>query len=335
MKIPVNLDSQSYDIILERGVLSRVSDEIDLDRKVLIVTDDGVPPEYAKTVAERCKDSTIVTIPMGEESKNFDEFKHLLSVMLNASFSRKDCVVAVGGGVVGDLSAFSASCYMRGIDFYNIPTTLLSQVDSSVGGKTAIDFEGVKNIVGSFYQPKKVIIDTDTLKTLDKRQIHAGLAEAIKMAANFDAELFEKIENSTDLDKDLEEIIKGALCIKRDVVEKDPKESGLRRVLNFGHTVGHAIESASEGVLLHGECVAMGMLPFCSEAVRPRLINVLKKYDLPVDTEKSSDELMPYLIHDKKKQRDVITVVCCDEIGTFRFEDMKPEKIMELVERTR
>ncbi|MGM9591821.1 MAG: 3-dehydroquinate synthase [Oscillospiraceae bacterium] len=332
MIIPVNADNGCYDIVLERGSLKKAGQLLELDRRVLVVTDEGVPPEYAGCVAGQCKEPVVVTVPRGEGSKSFEQLERLLSAMLEASFTRGDCVVAVGGGVVGDLSGFAASCYMRGIDFYNIPTTLLSQVDSSVGGKTAVNFGGVKNIVGAFYQPKKVIIDPETLKTLERRQLMAGLAEAIKMAATSSAELFELIENSDDLDADLPEIIRRSLCIKRDVVEQDPKENGLRRILNFGHTVGHAVEGFNKGKLLHGECVALGMPPMCSGEALERVTKVLKKYGLPTQIEQSADELMPYLKHDKKMTADSVKVVLVDKIGQFRICDMKPEDILGSLE---
>lgn len=332
MIIPVNADNGCYDIVLERGSLKKAGQLLELDRRVLVVTDEGVPPEYAGCVAGQCKEPVVVTVPRGEGSKSFEQLERLLSAMLEASFTRGDCVVAVGGGVVGDLSGFAASCYMRGIDFYNIPTTLLSQVDSSVGGKTAVNFGGVKNIVGAFYQPKKVIIDPETLKTLERRQLMAGLAEAIKMAATSSAELFELIEKSEDLDADLPEIIRRSLCIKRDVVEQDPKENGLRRILNFGHTVGHAVEGFNKGRLLHGECVALGMPPMCSGEALERVTKVLKKYGLPTQIEQSADELMPYLKHDKKMTANSVKVVLVDKIGQFRICDMKPEEILGSLE---
>ena len=332
MIIPVNADNGCYDIVLERGSLKKAGQLLELDRRVLVVTDEGVPPEYAECVASQCREPVVVTVPRGEGSKSFEQLERLLSAMLEASFTRGDCVVAVGGGVVGDLSGFAASCYMRGIDFYNIPTTLLSQVDSSVGGKTAVNFGGVKNIVGAFYQPKKVIIDPETLKTLERRQLMAGLAEAIKMAATSSAELFEIIENSEDLDADLPEIIRRSLCIKSDVVEKDPKENGLRRILNFGHTVGHAVEGFNKGRLLHGECVALGMPPMCSGEALERVTKVLKKYGLPTEIEQSADELMPYLKHDKKMTANSVKVVLVDKIGQFRICDMKPEEILGSLE---
>ena len=318
--------------MLERGSLKKAGQLLELDRRVLVVTDEGVPPEYAGCVASQCREAIVVTVPRGEGSKSFEQLERLLSAMLEATFTRGDCVVAVGGGVVGDLSGFAASCYMRGIDFYNIPTTLLAQVDSSVGGKTAVNFGGVKNIVGAFYQPKKVIIDPETLKTLERRQLMAGLAEAIKMAATSSAELFEIIEKSEDLDADLPEIIRRSLCIKRDVVEQDPKENGLRRILNFGHTVGHAVEGFNKGKLLHGECVALGMPPMCSGEALERVTKVLKKYGLPTEIEQSADELMPYLKHDKKMTADLVKVVLVDKIGQFRICDMRPEDILGSLE---
>ncbi|MBR4868020.1 MAG: 3-dehydroquinate synthase, partial [Clostridia bacterium] len=191
MILPLSLGERSYDIVIRRGVLHQASEFLQLDRKVLIVTDDGVPAEYAQTVAAQCADPLVVTLPQGESTKCMASFEQLCRAMLEHGFTRTDCVVAVGGGVMGDLAGFAAASFMRGIDFYNIPTTLLSQVDSSIGGKVAIDLDGVKNCIGAFYQPKKVLIDPNTLLTLDPRHIAAGLAEAVKMAATFDKDLFE------------------------------------------------------------------------------------------------------------------------------------------------
>lgn len=322
MIIPVELGAESYGITLERGALDRVGEILNLERRVLIVTDSGVPAEYSDTVARQCKSAVKAVIPAGEQSKSIENFEMLLKTMLQNGFTRGDCVVAVGGGVVGDLSGFVSSCYMRGVDFYNVPTTLLSQVDSSIGGKTAVDFCGVKNAVGSFCQPKAVVIDPLTLKTLDKRQLSAGLAEAIKMAANFDRELFELIEKSESIYEDIDVIIYRSLCIKKDVVEKDPKEKGLRKVLNFGHTVGHAIESAGKGALLHGECVAVGMLPMSSEKVRKRLAGTLEKYGLPTEIPYESERLMPYIAHDKKMKDGSVSAVLCEEMGSFYMKDV-------------
>ncbi len=338
MIIPVNFKKatdESYEILIERGVLSKVGEMINLKRRVLVVTDSGVPAEYAQTVAAQCGSPYLLCIEQGEGSKSLDTFGRLLSVMLDASFTRRDCVVAVGGGVVGDISGFAASVYMRGIDFYNIPTTLLSQIDSSVGGKTAVNLSGVKNPVGSFYQPKKVMIDPDVLQTLDQRQFSSGLVEAIKMALTSDAQLFELIEQSENIRCDVDEVIARALTVKRNVVESDPKETGLRRVLNFGHTVGHAIEAYSNGTLYHGECVALGMLPMCAEEVRERLDRVLKKYNLPTEMTMSSEQLLPFMLHDKKAQSDGIVAVLTDHVGSFRFENMRAKDICALMDRVK
>ena len=176
MILPVKTGTGGYNIYLERGALKKAGEYLTLSRRALIVTDSGVPKEYAETVAEQCREPHIVTLPEGEKTKCFESFKFLLSKMVEYGFTRSDCVAAVGGGVIGDLAGFAAASFMRGIDFYNIPTTVLSQVDSSIGGKVAIDFEGYKNIVGAFYPPKAVIIDSNTLKTLTERQISNGLA---------------------------------------------------------------------------------------------------------------------------------------------------------------
>ncbi|MCQ2537968.1 MAG: 3-dehydroquinate synthase [Lachnospiraceae bacterium] len=330
MYINVESTESGYEITHQRGALKRVGEIVNLNRKVCIVTDDGVPAEYAKTVADQCKEAFIITLPQGEPSKNIDNFLLILREMLSHSFTRNDLCIAVGGGVCGDMTAFAASCYMRGIDFVNIPTTVLSMVDSSIGGKTAIDFEGVKNVVGSFFMPKAVIIDFDVLKTLSNRQISAGLTEAIKMAATFDEELFSFIEESTSLNDDIEKIIEGSNAIKKKVVEEDPKEKGLRKVLNFGHTVGHAIESKNEGRILHGECVALGMTIMCSEQVKKRLIPILKKYNLPTEIQDDMASLGEIMKHDKKAKAGKITTVYCPEIGSYEFRDMTIEELISL-----
>lgn len=333
MILPLNLGEQSYDIIIERGAIKKASSYLNLQRKTLIVTDDGVPTEYSEAILNQCQDGYIVTIPQGESSKCFENYKMLLSQLVKSSFTRTDCVVAVGGGVVGDLAGFVASSYMRGIDFYNIPTTLLSQVDSSIGGKVAIDFDGIKNVVGAFYQPKKVIVDSDTLKTLDKRQINAGLCEAIKMAATSDKELFELIEKSTSFDNDIDTIIEKALTIKKNVVEIDPKEKGLRKVLNFGHTIGHAIESENNlNKLLHGECVAIGMLPMCSDDIRNRVKKVLEKYSLPTKVSFNTDDLISYIYHDKKASGKKITMIYVSQIGSFEMKEIEIEEMRTYID---
>ena len=190
----LDLGERGYDINIGRGLLARAGELFALDRKVFIVTDSGVPKEYAKAIAELSKEAKIVTVTEGEGSKSPETFAYLCQEMLDFGMTRTDCAVAVGGGVVGDLTGFAAASFMRGIDFYNVPTTVLSMVDSSIGGKTAINLGGVKNIVGAFHQPRGVLIHPDTLKTLPDRQLSNGLAEAVKMALISDKELFELFE---------------------------------------------------------------------------------------------------------------------------------------------
>lgn len=322
MIIPVKTSTGEYNIYLERGSLKRAGEYLNLNRRVFIVTDSGVPAEYAKTVAEQSKKPVIVTVKEGEPSKCFDTYKYLLSEMVKHGFTRSDCVVAVGGGVVGDMAGFAAASYMRGIDFYNIPTTVLSQVDSSIGGKVAIDFEGYKNIVGAFYPPKAVIIDSDTLKTLPDRQISNGLAESVKMSLTSDCELF-RIFEEDNITENIDLIIERSLKIKRGVVEQDEKEGGLRKILNFGHTLAHAIESEN-GMenLYHGECVALGMIPMCSQSVRTRLVPVLKKLNLPTSTDFETEKIISAMRHDKKLMGDLITVIFVPEIGKYEMREM-------------
>ena len=232
MILRMELGDASYDIVLEAGCLAKAGELLNLDRKVFILTDDGVPAQYAQTVADQCREAHIHTVPQGEGSKSFAVLEELLTKMLELGFTRGDCVCSVGGGVVGDLGGFAASAYMRGIDFYNIPTTILSQVDSSIGGKTAINLAGVKNIVGAFWQPKKVLIDPDTLGTLSERQKASGLAEAVKAGLIADPELFAMFEDFAEhrAPLDLEKIIAASLVVKKKVVEEDERESGVRPV---------------------------------------------------------------------------------------------------------
>ena len=323
MIIPVKTGAESYDIVIEAGALQKAGDWLDLDRRVLVVTDDGVPEAYAQSVAYACREPLLVRLPQGETSKSLSAFGSLLSAMLQAGFTRADCVAAVGGGVVGDLAGFAAASFMRGIDFYNIPTTVLSQADSSVGGKTGVNLDGVKNIAGAFYPPKKVLIDPDTLQTLPPRQIANGLAEAVKMAMTSDAGLFRFIEQE-DAVENLPYIIEKAIEIKKSVVEQDEKEQGLRRILNFGHTVGHALES-------QGECVALGMIPMCGPAARERLLPLLESLGLPTCCDLDGEQVYQALLHDKKTAGGYINVVRVDRVGSCRIEQAAPESLREAI----
>jgi len=320
-----------YDVIIEKGCLKRAEELLSLQRKVLVLTDSGVPSKYADSIASQCKDATVFCMEAGEENKTLATVEKILALMLEKGFSRGDCVVAVGGGIVGDVAGFTASAYMRGIDFYNIPTTLLSQIDSSVGGKTGVNLNGIKNIVGAFYQPKRVLIDVSLLATLDKRHISCGISEAVKMAVTSDREFFEFFERDLPFDAFVsEEMIFRALSIKKSIVEKDEKEQGLRRVLNFGHTLGHGIESL--GGLYHGECVALGMLPMCAPQMRKRLEAVLKKFDLPTSFSFDTEKATAAVLHDKKAQNGGIYAIKTNEAGSWHGELIIEKDIRSLFE---
>ena len=327
----MELGELGYDIVIERGALDRAAELLDLDRKVLVVTDDGVPAEYASKVAASAEDGTVFTVAQGEDSKSLERFGEIMSRMLKLGFGRKDAVVAVGGGVVGDLAGFAASAYMRGIAFYNIPTTVLSQVDSSIGGKTAVNLDGIKNIVGAFYQPKKVLVDLDLLSTLPQRQISNGLAEAVKMSLTSDADLFRLFEKG-NISENMDEIITRSLMIKKNVVEQDEKEQGLRKILNFGHTIGHGIESFEHlNGLYHGECVALGMIPMVSDTLRPRLIKVLDNLSLPTSVELDSDAVYAAMIHDKKGEGDCVTVTTVPDAGRYEMKRVAFDELYPLI----
>ena len=310
-----------YPIFLERGSLGRAASLLDLDRRVFLVTDDGVPARYADTLAAQCREATVYVVPQGEANKSPETLTALLEAMLRAGLTRGDCAVALGGGVVGDLAGLAAALYMRGIDWYNLPTTLLAMVDASVGGKTAVNLGGVKNAAGAFWQPRAVLIDPEVLATLPQRHISNGLAEAVKMALTHDPALFVRFEDPAGYGP-IEEIIAACLRIKTAVVAADEREAGLRRVLNLGHTLGHGLEAAAEGRLLHGEAVALGMLPLCAPAVRARLVPVLERLGLPtyVNFDLDVDKALEAVCHDKKSVVGGIETVAVPAVGQFAFQ---------------
>lgn len=332
MQIQVNLKEHSYPIIIERNSLNSITDYININRKILIISDDGVPDKWIDIVKNQCPNHVVTIFKQGEQAKCMKQYEELLQVMIENDMTRKDAIIAIGGGVVGDLSGFVAATYMRGIDFYNIPTTILSQVDSSVGGKVAIDMGNYKNIVGAFWQPKAVIIDPNVLSTLSIRQQHNGLVEALKTGLIQDEKLVELFEED---ELNLDEIIYRSINIKRQVVEQDERESNLRKILNFGHTIGHAIEGAyGLDTYLHGECVAMGMLFFIEDkTLKERVLSIYKKLNLPKTPDYDVDTLMSYITHDKKGNAKDITVVKVKQAGSYTLENISYETIRQILER--
>ncbi len=331
MIINVKTSGGSYNITLKRDALNEVNKILNIKGKALIVTDSGVPRAYVETLANQIENSIIYTFPQGEKSKNFETYSALLKTLAENKFDRKDCVIAVGGGVTGDMAGFTAATYMRGISFYNIPTTLLSQVDSSIGGKTAIDFEGYKNLVGAFYQPEAVIIDPNVLKSLGERQFNNGLAEVIKMAATSDSDLFHLLEKN-DAKDIIEVVIEKSLLIKKAVVEEDEKETGLRKVLNFGHTMGHAIETVTGfDELYHGECVALGMMYMSSGEAKEKIKNLLIKNNLPTSADFDTERVFEALQHDKKAAGSGVNTVFVNKIGEFEFKFLEYREIYNIL----
>lgn len=329
MKLTMQLKSRSYDIILKGGCLANLHQFTNVqNRKVFVLTDDGVPRQYAETIAAQCPDSTIYTIPQGEGSKCLKVYGQILQGMLEFGMDRKDLLVAVGGGVVGDLGGFCAASYMRGIDFVNCPTTVLAQVDSSIGGKTAIDLGATKNIVGAFWQPKVVLVDFDTLATLPRRHVVNGLAEALKTALIGDPQLFALFEKEHP-EEEIEQIVYRSLKFKKRIVEQDEREGGMRACLNFGHTIGHGIE-AVKGVrgrrttgLYHGECVALGMLPMIEDpALVKRVRAIYRTLGLPTRTGANKAKVLEYMQHDKKARGNSITVIKCPGLGCWRADTL-------------
>lgn len=335
-KLRVELGNRSYDIVID-GSFDCLAQELMkvCTGKVLVVSDTNVAPLYIKEVAAQIEKAGLVyagemIFEAGEKSKNIGVLQDIYKACIKASLSRGDTVLALGGGVVGDIAGFSSSSYMRGINFVQVPTTLLAQTDSSVGGKVGIDFDDVKNIVGAFKQPKLVYINTSTLKTLPKREFSAGMAEVIKYGIIRDAAFLDFLEDNADAIKSLradltEKMIYNCCKVKADVVANDETENGLRAILNFGHTLGHGVESAKGFELLHGECVAIGMVGalrisrmrgYITDAEEQRCFDIIEKYDLAKAAKLlEADVVLRYMKNDKKKVGSTLRFVLAKSIG--------------------
>lgn len=340
MKLTMQLKNRSYDIIMKAGCLKNLYQFTNVqNRRVFVLTDSGVPAQYAETVAAQCPKSTIYTAPQGEGSKSLKVFGEVLQAMLDFGMDRKDLLVAVGGGVMGDLGGFCAASYMRGIDFVNCPTTTLSQIDSSIGGKTAVDLGETKNIIGAFWQPKLVLVDFDTLATLPARHVANGLAEGAKMGLIGDPALFALFEKADPTaPENIEQIVFRSLKFKKKIVEQDEREGSVRACLNFGHTIGHGIE-AVKGIrgrrtkgYYHGECVAMGTLYMIEDpALVKRARNVYRTLGLPTRTGVDKRKVLQYMEHDKKSNGDSITVIKCPGLGCWRADKLPRTELPALL----
>ncbi len=333
MKLRVSAENGSYDINIGGGLIS--ADILSGYPNYAVITDENVFKLYGSLFDAK---RTIV-LPPGEESKNFENLKMILERLLDMGLTRNDAVVALGGGVVGDIAGFAAAVYKRGARFVQIPTTLLAQVDSSVGGKVAVNLEGGKNMAGVFYQPEVVIADTAALDSLDKRQYAAGMAEVIKYAYIADAELYIKLKEGGAAPED---IIRTCCAIKAKIVEQDPYDHGLRMILNYGHTIGHAIETAAGyGKYLHGEAVALGMvyaaligerLGISPEGLMEDTKALVSQYDLPYTIEDDAlKNALRYISADKKADADGISFIFINKVGSAVIEKVKTDKILNIL----
>lgn len=331
MKLSVNTKLSTYDIIIQKGILNNLKDYLDIQGKVMIIGDNGVPSIYLDTVKKQFNNAYTFVIEQGEKSKNFENYLKIQEKLLENNFSRYDYLIALGGGVVGDLTGFVASTFKRGIRYIQIPTTTLSQIDSSIGGKTAIDFNGYKNVIGTFYQPSLVLIDINVLSTLSNRHFNNGLVEALKIGLTFDEELVSLFERG-NIQDNLEEIITKALVLKKRVVEQDEKENGLRKVLNFGHTIGHAIESSYLGELFHGECVAKGMLYFINDNhLKARVKNILNKLNIETSYHLDLEKIQQFIYNDKKADGSNVSTIIVDKVGTYEINVLTIKDILKKI----
>lgn len=322
--------SGSYDIFIGRGILPMLGEKIQAlgaVQKITLVSDSTVCPLYGEAVTAILEKAGFTVspfvFPAGEASKSGETYLALLNHMAQNQMTRTDLVAALGGGVVGDLAGFAAATYLRGIRFIQIPTTLLAAVDSSVGGKTAIDLPAGKNLAGAFCQPKLVVCDLDTLDSLPREIFQDGCAEVIKYGILYDSRLFAHLEQH-GLDFDREAVITRCVELKRDVVEQDEFDTGLRMKLNLGHTIGHGVEACSGYTLSHGKAVAIGTaiiagiaqdLGSCTQDTRQRILAVLRQFGLPTTTQYTAEALLSHVLSDKKRAADSIRLILPREIG--------------------
>lgn len=336
--------SRSYEIRIGRGLLQEAGEQIRAvtdAKKVMLVSDDAVWPLYGGAVRRSLETAGLTVcsfvFPHGESSKCACTYLELLDALCAQQLTRKDAIAALGGGVAGDLAGFAASTYLRGIGFIQIPTTLLAMVDSSVGGKTAIDLPAGKNLAGTFYQPWLVLCDPDCLTTLSEDIFRDGCAEVIKYAVLGNAPFFDDLRAGS-AHAQLEHIIETCVTMKRDIVAQDEFDRGQRQLLNLGHTFGHGIEACSGFAVSHGSAVAIGMammvraaaaFGLCTEKTRDTVVDILRQYDLPVDCTFRAEDMLPTILHDKKAAGDTINLIVPTAVGQCRIVKTPASEIMD------
>lgn len=344
-----------YDIVIQDSFeqLAQELESFDIEKKKLcIVTERNVAGYYMEEVkellADKCARLELFIFQEGEASKNLDTVNNLYSFLIHRGFDRKDMLIALGGGVVGDLTGFAAATYLRGIDFVQVPTSLLSQVDSSIGGKTGVDYQSYKNMVGAFYMPKLVYINIGTLQTLSERQFHSGLGEVIKHGLIQDAAYYQWIKDHQEEiaarePEILAQMVEGSCKIKRAVVEEDPKEQGIRAYLNFGHTLGHAIEKLMDFQLTHGECVGIGAVLAAKISEKRGLLTeeeyedirgMFDNFDFPaVPAVLSAEEIVRTTRHDKKMEHGTVKFILLNQVGEAAiYRDVTETEMLEVLQ---
>lgn len=323
--------SKTYDVLVGTGLLPKLGEytrSVSKANRIAVISDSNVWNLYGKTAMESlCNagytDTVCFTFPAGEESKNGSTYLSILEFLAQNHLTRTDCIIALGGGVTGDMAGFAAATYLRGIDFIQVPTTLLAAVDSSVGGKTAIDLQAGKNLAGAFYQPILVLCDLDTLNTLPQEIFRDGCAEVVKYGVLYDPELFQHLEEH-GLAFHRENVVSRCIELKRDVVAGDEFDRGARQKLNLGHTIGHGVEANSHFTVSHGQAVAIGMavvsraaakLNICPEEVTKKVIKVLTTFQLPTSTEYCAADIYTSALSDKKRSGGTVNLIVPKAIG--------------------
>ncbi len=347
--VEVAASTKSYSVHIAAGLLGETGERLRAIApsalKAALITDDNVDALYASTVINSLEKAGIETVkyvlPHGEESKNGLSYLAILSFLAENGLSRSDVLLALGGGMVGDIAAFSAATYLRGIKYVQFPTSLLAMVDSSVGGKTAIDLPAGKNLAGAFCQPEMVLCDTDTLNSLPEDIFRDGCAEVLKYGILGDRELFEHLQEK-GLDFDRAYVIHASVGMKRDYVCADEFDKGVRRKLNLGHTVGHAVEKLSNFGLSHGKSVAIGTATvaraaakagYCSVKCAEEIVSALKKLALPTETGFETEQLMPVMLSDKKREGSVVNVIVPLGVGRCEIVPMTAAELKEFVSK--
>ena len=340
--------SKNYEVLVGKGLLQELGVHIkNLTRanKIAIVSDSNVWPIYGQRAVKSLEDAGFCgtvsyVFPAGEESKNGETFLSLLNFLATEKLTRSDCIVALGGGVVGDMTGFVAATYLRGIDYIQVPTTVLAAVDSSVGGKTAIDLPTGKNLVGAFYQPKLVLCDIDTLDTLPEDIFRDGCAEIIKYGVLYDPQLFTHLQEKA-MDFDRKAVIARCVELKRDVVAADEFDRGERQKLNLGHTIGHSVEANSHFTVSHGKAVAIGMAivsrasakqNICSVETAAKIENILRSFSLPTATADTAEEIYEGALSDKKRFGNTVNLIVPVEIGNCIIHTATTQELKTFIE---